>query len=91
MCHHCDSIFVQVTSSDSQLLNVLSPERDSQQEHTVHFPVRLIDSAALWRLDKHDVSIEVRCLATGQVHKIPVSIRIHGKDSQGEDINSLIN
>ncbi len=72
-------VFSQVSSSDVSIVEVLNAERDSQSEHVIHFPVRLRDRAALWELDKIDVEIEIKCVATTQKKIIPVRVKLIGQ------------
>jgi hypothetical protein len=70
---------LRVSSSDTSLVEVLAPEQDSQSDHVVHFPVRLLDRAALWELDRLEVNVEVKCFTTGQTQIIPVRIKLIGQ------------
>ncbi len=79
---------LQVISSDSSIVEVLDAERDSQSDHMVHFPVRLRDRAALWELEKIDVEIEIRCVATSQKKIIPVRVKLIG--SRQESLGIVI-
>ena len=65
---------------------MLKVERDSQSEHMIHFPIRLKDRAALWELEKIDVDIEIKCVATTQKKVIPVRVKLIG---QRQDLGKL--
>ena len=70
---------IQVTSNDTSIVEVLPIERDSQSEHVMHYPIRLKDRATLWELEKLDVEIEVKCVATSQRKTIPVRVKLIGQ------------
>ncbi len=79
---------LKVSSSDPTLIEVLTQERDALSDHVIHFPVRLHDRTALWELERLDVTIEVKCFATGQTQIVPVRIKLIGQkqDVPGERI-----
>ena len=79
---HCFNVALfnfKVSSSDTSIVEVLKFERDSQSEHVIHYPIRLKDRAALWELEKIDVDIEVKCVATTQKKIIPVRVKLIGQ------------
>ena len=68
-----------MSSSDTSIVEVLKLERDSQSEHVIHYPIRLKDRPALWELEKIDVVIEVKCVATTQKKIIAVRVKLIGQ------------
>jgi hypothetical protein len=60
--------------SDSSILEVLNPQTGS-----IIFPIKLIDTSALWERETHDVHVTLICQKTGQEVKLPVSIRLIGQ------------
>ena len=64
----------QAVVSDSSILEVLNPQIGS-----IIFPIKLIDTGALWEGETHDVHVTLICQKTGQEVKLPVSIRLIGQ------------
>jgi sRNA-binding carbon storage regulator CsrA len=52
--------------SDSSILEVLNPQTGS-----IIFPIKLIDTGALWERETHDVHVTLICQKTGQEVKLP--------------------
>lgn len=65
--------------SDESILEVLTPEKDSQSGIILIFPIRLIESAALWDRDNVESHVELSCRKTGQKVRLPVTIRLLGQ------------
>ena len=70
-----------MTVSDTNIIEVLSPQADSQSANILHYPIRLLDIGALWELDRSGVYVEASCRLTGQVQKIAVRIKLIGQKS----------
>lgn len=66
-------------ASDSIILEVLPPERDSLSKSMIIYPVRLLDTITLWEREQLDVWVDVICQKIGQKVKIPVFIRLIGQ------------
>lgn len=64
--------------SDSSVLEVMDPVRDLQT-NTIDYPIRLLDTAALWNRESLDVSVNLICSVTDQEVKVPVNIRLIGQ------------
>ncbi|CAC5367420.1 NUP210 [Mytilus coruscus] len=69
---------IKAVVSDSLILESLKPEQDTQSK-SVLYPIRLLNSAALWDRETLDVSVNMICAKTGQEVKVPVSIRLIGQ------------
>ena len=65
--------------SDTVILEVMSPERDSQSRSVTVYPIRLLDTITLWEREQLDVWVNVICQKIGQKVKIPVFIRLIGQ------------
>ena len=65
--------------SDTVILEVMSPERDSQSRSVTVYPIRLLDTITLWEREQLDVWVDVICQKIGQKVKIPVFIRLIGQ------------
>ncbi|XP_021353376.1 nuclear pore membrane glycoprotein 210-like isoform X2 [Mizuhopecten yessoensis] len=70
---------IEVFVSDPSILESLSPEKDTQSGAVLLYPIRLIESAALWERDQIDVHIEMVCQKTGQKVKLPVFVSLIGQ------------
>ncbi|XP_052692934.1 nuclear pore membrane glycoprotein 210-like [Crassostrea angulata] len=70
---------IQASVSDESILEVLTPEKDSQSGIILIFPIRLIESAALWDRDNVESHVELSCRKTGQKVRLPVTIRLVGQ------------
>ncbi|XP_060082895.1 nuclear pore membrane glycoprotein 210-like [Ylistrum balloti] len=70
---------IEVYVSDPSILESLSPEKDTQSGAVLLYPIRLIESAALWEKDQIDVHIEMICQKTGQRVKLPVFVSLIGQ------------
>lgn len=69
---------IQVTASDTMLLDILTPETDPQSG-AVLYPVRLRDSLTLWEREQLDLTVELVSAKTGQKHSVPVHIKLLGQ------------
>ncbi|XP_071151276.1 nuclear pore membrane glycoprotein 210-like [Mytilus edulis] len=69
---------IKAVVSDSSILEALEPEQDTQSK-SVLYPIKLLDSAALWDRETLDMSVNMICAKTGQEVKVPVSIRLIGQ------------
>lgn len=57
----------------------MTPEKDSQSGIILIFPIRLIESAALWDRDNVESHVELSCRKTGQKVRLPVTMRLVGQ------------
>jgi hypothetical protein len=65
--------------SDEVILEVMTPEKDSQSGTILIFPIRLVESAALWDRESIESHVELSCRKTGQKVRLPVSVRLIGQ------------
>ncbi|XP_062607902.1 nuclear pore membrane glycoprotein 210-like [Saccostrea cucullata] len=70
---------IQAAVSDESILEVMTPEKDSQSGIILIFPIRLIESAALWERENTESHVELSCRKTGQKVRLPVSVRLIGQ------------
>ncbi|XP_022313260.2 nuclear pore membrane glycoprotein 210-like [Crassostrea virginica] len=70
---------IQASVSDESILEVMTPEKDSQSGIILIFPIRLIESAALWDRDNVESHVELSCRKTGQKVRLPVTMRLVGQ------------
>ncbi|WAR01840.1 PO210-like protein, partial [Mya arenaria] len=77
---------IQVVVSDPSILEALPPESDAQSNDIIIYPIKLLNSVALWEREQLDVWVNLIGRKTGQKVKIPVFIRLIG---QKPDISSL--
>ncbi|KAJ8299580.1 hypothetical protein KUTeg_023640 [Tegillarca granosa] len=70
---------IEAVVSDSNILEALAPEFDTQSGHVSLYPIRLLETAAVWEREKLDVFVELICKKTGHVVKLPVFIRLIGQ------------
>ncbi|KAL4239760.1 hypothetical protein ACF0H5_000563 [Mactra antiquata] len=70
---------IQVVVSDPSILEALPPESDPQSQSILIYPIRLIDTLALWEREQLDVWVDLIGQKTGQKVKIPVFIRLIGQ------------
>jgi hypothetical protein len=65
--------------SDPSILEALPAESDPQSKSIAIYPVRLIDTVALWEREQLDVWVDLIGEKTGQKVRIPVFIRLIGQ------------
>ncbi|XP_048780768.2 nuclear pore membrane glycoprotein 210-like isoform X2 [Ostrea edulis] len=70
---------IQAAVSDEIILEVMTPEKDSQSGTILIFPVRLVESASLWDRESVESHVELSCRKTGQKVRLPVSVRLIGQ------------
>lgn len=77
--------------SDEIILEVMTPEKDSQSGTILIFPVRLVESASLWDRESVESHVELSCRKTGQKVRLPVSVRLIGQRPEhfGERVTYL--
>lgn len=68
-----------MTVSDANILEALDPKEDGQSLFVKIFPIRLIESRALWELEQIDVSVELSCRFSKQTVRIPVFVGLIGQ------------
>jgi len=68
--------------SDPSILEALPPESDSQSNNIVVYPIKLLNTVALWEREQLDVWVNLIGQKTGQKVKIPVFIRLIGQKPQ---------
>ncbi|XP_052218938.1 nuclear pore membrane glycoprotein 210-like isoform X2 [Dreissena polymorpha] len=74
---------LQVIVSDPSILEALPPESDSQSNGIILYPIKLLDTVALWEREQLDVWVDLIGQKTGQKVKIPIFIRLIGQKPDG--------
>ncbi|KAK3103291.1 hypothetical protein FSP39_018237 [Pinctada imbricata] len=69
---------IQAVVSDENILESMTPEKDSQSGNILIYPIRLLETAILWEKEKLESSVDLICQKTGQQVTLPVSIRLIG-------------
>ncbi|CAG5123932.1 unnamed protein product, partial [Candidula unifasciata] len=80
---------IQVVVTDPNLIQVLSPERDSNSNNVILFPVRLLDSLTLWEREHIDLAVDAIHTRTGHTVRIPVIVKLIGQKPMIPHLNSL--
>ncbi|KAL5006223.1 hypothetical protein ScPMuIL_015029 [Solemya velum] len=70
---------IEAIISDSSILEALTPEKDTQTGSVLLYPIRLMDTIALWERENLNAYVELVCQPTGQRVKVPVFIRLIGQ------------
>ncbi|BFZ03901.1 hypothetical protein BsWGS_06940 [Bradybaena similaris] len=80
---------IQVVVTDPNLIQVLSPERDSNSNNVILFPVRLLDSLTLWEREHLDLAVDAVHTRTGHTVRIPVIVKLIGQKPEIPHLNTF--